>query len=63
VSRSERRQKIAAQHAALNWEGTSVLESTPNFLPTTLENSHSGYASLKTIATECSKRPAANQTL
>ena len=41
-------------------EATGVLRPAPNVLPTTLENSHSGYAFLKTFATECSKLPTAN---
>jgi hypothetical protein len=40
-----------------------VLKPAPIVLPTTLENSYSGYASLKTFATECSKLTTANPTL
>jgi hypothetical protein len=49
----------ATLQAAQIREATSVL----NVLPTTLENSHSGYAFLKTFAIECSKPPTANPTL
>jgi hypothetical protein len=44
-------------------EATDVLKPAPNALPTTLENSHSGYMLLKTFATECNKLPKANPTL
>ena len=63
VSRGERRQTVAALQAAQMREATSVLRPAPNILPTTLENSHAGYTSLKTFATKCSKRPVANPTL
>ena len=53
----------ATLQAAQIREATGVLKPAPNVLPTTLENSHSGYAFLKTFATECSKPPAANPTL
>jgi hypothetical protein len=63
VSRGERRQKVAALQPAQLREATGVLRPAPNILPTTLENSHAGYTSLKTFATECSKLPAADPTL
>ena len=53
----------ATLQAAQIREATGVLKPAPNVLPTTLENSHSGYAFLKTFATECSKLPTANPTL
>jgi hypothetical protein len=53
----------AALQAAQIREATGVLKAAPNVLPTTLENSHSGYAFLKTFAIECSKPPTANPTL
>jgi hypothetical protein len=53
----------ATLQAAQKREATGVLKPAPNVLPTTLENSHSGYAFLKSLATECSKLPTANPTL
>jgi hypothetical protein len=41
----------ATLQAAQIREATGVLKPAPNVLPTTLENSHSGYAFLKTFAT------------
>jgi hypothetical protein len=63
VSRGERRQTVAALQATQKREAAGVLRPAPNILPTTLENSHAGYTSIKTFATECSKRPVANPTL
>ena len=63
MSRGERRQTVAALQAAQMREATGVLKPAPNILPTTLENSHAGYTSLKTFATKCSKRPVANPIL
>jgi hypothetical protein len=63
VSRGERRQTVAALQAAQMREATSVLRPAPNILPTTLENSHDGYTSLKTFATKCSKHSVANPIL
>jgi hypothetical protein len=53
----------ATLQAAQIREATGVLKPAPNVLPTTLENSHSGYAFLKIFAIECSKLPPANPTL
>jgi hypothetical protein len=63
MSRGERRQTIAALQTVQVRKTAGVLKPAPDVLPTTLENSYSGYASLKTFATECSKLPAANPTL
>ena len=63
MSCGERRQTVAALQAAQIREATGGIKPAPNVLPTTLENSHSGYASFKIFATECSKLPAANPTL
>jgi hypothetical protein len=63
VSRSVHRQTIAALQSVQARKTAGVLKPAPIVLPTTLENSYSGYASLKTFATECSKLTTANPTL
>ncbi|MGH3340549.1 MAG: hypothetical protein ACRDPL_17200, partial [Propionibacteriaceae bacterium] len=49
--------QVAVLQATQIREAAGVLEPAPNVLLTTLENSHSGYVSLKIFATECSKLP------
>ena len=63
VSRGERCHTVATLQATQIREATDVLGPASNILPTTLENSHSGYMSLKTFAAKCSKLPTTNPTL